>query len=126
MTRLPNAIGELVGISYLEAKSNEIAELPASLGNLVNCFKMDFSHNMLTVLVPELGKLEGKLNNLEISHNPVVIPPQPVLNRGTREVLKYLRENDRLIKEGKISGLGLTTDPQITTQGKIPKEKPKY
>lgn len=50
---------------------------------------------MLTELPWELGSLEKNLNNLDISHNPLVVPPKAVINKGTKEILIWLQKNEK-------------------------------
>jgi hypothetical protein len=38
-------------LQLLDLKSNELAELPAEIGQLRMCTKVDISHNMLTVFL---------------------------------------------------------------------------
>jgi hypothetical protein len=44
-----------------------------------------------------LGGL-AKLEVMDISHNPLVIPPPDVLNRGTPAVLAWLRKNEKTVR----------------------------
>ena len=189
-------------LQLLDLKSNELAELPAEMGQLKMCTKIDLSHNMLTVppppffstflpllslfllsskllhLVVYLGNLQRRwtcpmcsrhcqtllslllfsfsfslgatclwrlifpdippflylshlshlfhlfqtltlkqelpwemanlssLNILEVSHNPLIIPPRPVVNKGTQEILGWLKNNEKQGRKSKTSGLG--------------------
>jgi len=61
---------------------------------------------MLTELPWELGGLDRNLNILEIGHNPLVIPPSNVVNKGTPEILEWLKKNEKEGRRGKASGLG--------------------
>jgi hypothetical protein len=46
------------------------------------------------------------LNILEVSHNPLIIPPRPVVNKGTQEILQWLKKNEKEGRKSKASGLG--------------------
>jgi len=54
-----------------------------------------------------LGGLTQYLNILEVGHNPLVIPPRPVVNKGTAEILQWLKKNEKEGRKGKVSGLGI-------------------
>jgi len=110
LTTLPASIGNLVNLESLDIKSNEISNLPDDVGKLVKCKKMDYGHNMLTELPWDLARLESSLNVLELGHNPLVIPPRPIINRGTPEVLKWLKQNEKEGRKAKVSGLGIQKD----------------
>lgn len=71
-------------MTNLDLKSNEIAELPDEISQLVACKKIDVSHNMLTELPWTIGSMT-ELKNLDLSHNPLVIPPRVVIQKGTEE-----------------------------------------
>ena len=40
-------------------------------------------------------------------HNPLTIPPGDVVNRGTAEILNWLRKNEKMGRKGQASGLGM-------------------
>ena len=61
---------------------------------------------MITELPWEIGGMQ--LNILEVSHNPLVIPPTSVVNRGTAAILEWLKKNEKTGRSGKVSGLGIT------------------
>jgi Leucine-rich repeat (LRR) protein len=159
-------------LQLLDLKSNELAELPAEIGMLKLCTKIDISHNMLTVPPPQviLNSLELLRNNcshkyssfsfsvsflslfsffsvtfhfslllfiftflfslfssfvtnenvqelpwemgnltvlniLDVGHNPLIIPPRPVINKGTTEVLLWLKKNEKEGRKTKVTGL---------------------
>lgn len=72
---------------------------------------MDLSHNMITELPWEVGSLD-RLTVLDLSHNPTVIPPKPVLNKGTPAVLAWLKRNEREGRKAKVLGLTLKEGAQ--------------
>jgi len=110
LTTVPHSIGKLSKLTLLDIKSNEIAELPIEMGKLLELKKIDCSHNMLTELPWEMGSLQQNLSVLEIGHNPLVIPPRPVIAKGTLEILKWLKSNEKEGQKAKVSGLGLQKD----------------
>jgi hypothetical protein len=124
---LPPTIALLTALTKLDIKGNEIHELPSEVGELSSVVKIDMSHNMMTKCAPllytlipalcvrwltthrvcarvlsslpwELGSLP-KLEVMDISHNPLVIPPPDVLNRGTPAVLAWLRKNEKTVRD---------------------------
>jgi hypothetical protein len=46
----------------------------------------------------ELGRLEGTLHVMELGHNPLVIPPGPIVNKGTAAILEWLKKNEKEVK----------------------------
>jgi len=97
----------LTNLQQLDIKHNEVAYLPPEMGYLIQCSKMDLSHNMITEVPWEFGELENTLNILDISHNPVVIPPKPEINKGVKAMLGWLKKNEKEGRKAKVSGLGL-------------------
>jgi hypothetical protein len=73
-------------------KHNEVAFLPVDLGKLKKLKKFDISFNMVTHLPFELGDLHD-LKTLDVSRNPLIIPPRPVVDKGTIAILDYLAKN---------------------------------
>jgi len=60
---------------------------------------------MMKELPFELGQLE-RVKMLEVSHNPLLIPPQPIVAKGADAILDWLRKNEQRGKKVKASGLG--------------------
>lgn len=69
------------------------------------CTKIDLSHNMLTELPWEMANLSA-LNILDVGHNPLIIPPRSAIQKGTQEVLLWLKKNEKEGRKSKVSGLG--------------------
>jgi len=108
LVTLPISIGELQNLTALDCRSNELSEIPDTIGDLLRCQKMDFSNNMLTELPWNLWKLQhGKLVVLDVNYNPLIVPPKPILNKGTPCVLEWLRRNERVGRKSKVIGLTL-------------------
>jgi len=42
---------------------------------------------------------------LDLAYNPLVIPPKPVVNKGTPVILNWLRRNEKEGRKHKIVGL---------------------
>ena len=64
------------------------------------------SQNMVTQLPVEMGQMDT-LQQLDVAHNPMFIPPGPEINKGTRNMIEWLREHEKQIREGKVKGLGV-------------------
>jgi hypothetical protein len=69
---------------------------------------MDLSHNMLTEIPWEMGALEESLAQMNVDHNPLVVPPKVIVNKGTPAMLNWLAKNEAQGRKAKVSGLGLT------------------
>jgi hypothetical protein len=65
------------------------------------------SHNMVTELPWELGNLVGSLTQLNVDHNPLIVPPKVVITKGTEGMLDWLAKNEKTGRKAKVSGLGL-------------------
>jgi hypothetical protein len=44
-----------------------------------------------------MGELEETLTTLDVSHNPLVIPPKMEVNKGTRLMLNWLKKNEKIV-----------------------------
>jgi len=88
---LPEAIGQLTGLTTLDLSGNQLTALPEAIGQLTALTTLDLSSNRLTVLPDAIGQLAG-LITLDLSRNPQLSDPPPeVIARGTQAVLAFLR-----------------------------------
>lgn len=62
---------------------------------------------MLTELPWEFGRLENSLKILDVGYNPLVIPPRPIVDKGTSAILDWLKKNEEKGRKARVSGLGL-------------------
>jgi len=72
---------------------------------MTNLRKIDISHNMLTELPWEMGNLEDTLKIFDVQYNPLVIPPRPVVDKGTQSILNWLAKNADKAKLARKGGL---------------------
>ena len=86
---LPSQIGLLTNITRLRVTNNRITALPSEIGNLCNMTELGVSDNQLREL-PALGHLTA-LRNLEVANNPLTVPPDTVIRKGTFAIVNYLR-----------------------------------
>ncbi|MGB7339058.1 MAG: hypothetical protein WBC91_09220, partial [Phototrophicaceae bacterium] len=95
---------------------NQLITFPSEIGNLTNLCSLQLADNQLRHLPASLGQLsnlERDNCNLNISGNPLISPPQSVLNDGTPAILVYLRNQagwhlQRLIISGASAIGGIT------------------
>jgi len=80
----------------LDIKGNELKELPEEICRCTALTKIDMSQNLVTMLPWELHKLEA-LATLDVERNPLVIPPRPEVAKGTKAMLKFLKDNEKLV-----------------------------
>jgi len=66
---------------------------------------------MLTELPWDMA-LMTELKNLDVSHNPLVIPPRPVIQKGTEAILEWIKKNEKEGRKGKVSGLGMKEEQE--------------
>ncbi|WJX68385.1 hypothetical protein P8452_52758 [Trifolium repens] len=62
------------------------------LKNFTSLVELDLSDNNISALPPELGLLEPSLQALRLDGNPLRSIRRPVLDKGTKAVLKYLKD----------------------------------
>lgn len=86
---LPAQIGLLTCITRLRVSNNRLRALPPEVGNLYNMTELGVSDNQLREL-PALGHLTA-LRSLLVANNPLVLPPDTIIRKGTFAVVNYLR-----------------------------------
>ncbi|KAJ1401923.1 Leucine-rich repeat, partial [Sesbania bispinosa] len=62
------------------------------LKDLTSLTELDLSDNNISALPPELGLLEPSLQVLRLDGNPFRSIRRTVLDKGTKAVLKYLKD----------------------------------
>ncbi|XP_071827290.1 uncharacterized protein [Apostichopus japonicus] len=89
---VPDEVFEkLPNLKWLDLRYNQIKVLP------ITCAKHRFLRtlllegNLLTELPPELG-LVKTLTGLNLRGNPLEFPPQRILEKGIKEIMRYLRD----------------------------------
>lgn len=98
LTNLPPEIGNLSHLYTLVLSHNNLHSLPAEVGNLSKLCYLDTGYNQLQHLPTELAQLEslrGMNCEMNVDGNPLISPPQEVIDGGTPAILDYL-ENQAL------------------------------
>lgn len=95
-------------MEHLDLKHNQLRDLPDELGNLKRLAKLDISHNMIQEIPWGLGNLRDVLTQMNVDHNPIVVPPKAILTKGTQTILIWLSKNEATGRQAKVSGLGMT------------------
>jgi Leucine-rich repeat (LRR) protein len=125
LTALPPEIGQLSRLNRLKLGGNQLATLPDEIANLQSLVYLDLSFNNFRHLPTSLAALTVLRNQmvncsltitecgLNVNENPLISPPEEVLDRGTSAILAYLRNEawwhlQKLIAGG-VSILGLVT-----------------
>jgi len=62
---------------------------------------------MLVSLPYEMGNMQQNLKVLDVSRNTLIVPPRPIVDKGTACILDWLQKNRG--KEVKVSGLTVAT-----------------
>jgi Leucine Rich Repeat (LRR) protein len=100
LTRLPAEIGQLSNLQSLYLWNNQLTSLPTEIGQLTTLCYLGLSYNNLRHLpntisdLPRLTELEqcgGAPSGLYLNGNPLITPPQEVIDEGTEAVSAYLR-----------------------------------
>ncbi len=87
LTEIPAKIGELVNLRELHLKDNRLTTLPPEIGKLVNLTDLNVPYNELTTLPPEIGNLVS-LRILYLSGNKLTTLPREIGNlKNLRAIL---------------------------------------
>jgi len=98
----------LTDLEVLDCKHNEISYLLPEIGNLMKLKTFDLSFNMVTHLPFELGNLQDCLKSLDVSRNPLLVPPKAIIDKGTIALLDWLYKN----KNANLKAEGLAVKAQ--------------
>ncbi|KAI5651342.1 leucine rich repeat domain-containing protein [Phthorimaea operculella] len=75
---------------YLDLRDNCLRELPTTIKNHQSLTHLLVQNNCLTALPNELGTLSLKI--LQVSGNPLMYPPEEILNAGQSKILSFLHD----------------------------------
>ncbi|XP_019051523.1 PREDICTED: plant intracellular Ras-group-related LRR protein 6 isoform X2 [Nelumbo nucifera] len=89
---VPLDIMSLEQLRILDLGQNSLQTIPEGFKNLTSLVELDLSDNNITTLPPELGLLETSLQALRLDGNPLRSIRRAILDRGTKVVLKYLKD----------------------------------
>ncbi|XP_062609001.1 leucine-rich repeat-containing protein 27-like isoform X4 [Saccostrea cucullata] len=108
LTGLPDDFFDcLPRLTWLDLRKNKLLRLPSVYTGRHNHLRtLLLEGNKLRSLPLELGLIKS-LNGLNISNNPIEFPPKDIMEKGTAEILKFLRE----MLQAKSSGQLLNGSP---------------
>nr|XP_034327241.1 leucine-rich repeat-containing protein 27 isoform X7 [Crassostrea gigas] len=108
LTSLPDDFFDcLPRLTWLDLRRNKLLRLPSVYTGRHNHLRtLLLEGNKLRSLPLELGLIKS-LNGLNISNNPIEFPPKDIMEKGTAEILKFLRE----MLQAKSSGQLLNGSP---------------
>ncbi|KAL0918241.1 hypothetical protein M5K25_010239 [Dendrobium thyrsiflorum] len=92
LSHIPPSILSLQQLRVLDLSQNLLVSLPEDIRNLTCLQELDLSNNNIAALPSELGLLESHLQVLKLDGNPLRSIRRPVLDRGTKAILKYLKD----------------------------------
>lgn len=95
LSSLPQELGNIKNLTTLDLDENQLLSLPPEIGKLTNLETLHLRDNQLSELPPELGDLQN-LTTLNLANNRLSDAITAAKERGTRELLAYLRS----LKEG--------------------------
>ena len=75
LSTLPDTLGQLTQLEYLDLSLNELTALPESLGQLTWLLRLKLFHNQLSDLPESLGQLT-RLEDLDLSDNQLRVLPE--------------------------------------------------
>ncbi|XP_057528484.1 plant intracellular Ras-group-related LRR protein 6 isoform X1 [Amaranthus tricolor] len=89
---VPSDILTLRKLQILDLSQNSLTSIPEGFQNMSTLTELDLSDNNITTLPPELGLLEPSLQALRLDGNPLRSIRRTILDRGTKAILKYLKD----------------------------------
>ncbi|XVF78281.1 hypothetical protein PTKIN_Ptkin14bG0119100 [Pterospermum kingtungense] len=92
LREVPSEIMNLHQLQILGLSQNSLQSIPEGLKRLSSLTELDLSDNNISALPPELGLLEPTLQVLRLDGNPLRSIRRPILDKGTKAVLKYLKD----------------------------------
>lgn len=87
--------GDILSLSklrVLDMSQNSLQLIPEGFKDATSLQELRLSDNNISTLPPELGLLEPTLQVLQLDGNPLRSIRRPILDRGTKAVLKYLKD----------------------------------
>jgi Leucine-rich repeat (LRR) protein len=92
LSEVPEDILNLSNLIILDLNQNSLQSIPKGIKNMTSLKHLDISNNNISSLPPELGLLEPTLEVLRLDGNPLRSIRRPILERGTKAVLNYLKD----------------------------------
>jgi internalin A len=88
---LPESIGQLISLTYLSIRGNQLNALPESIGQLNSLVSLDISENELNELPNSVGQLMN-LSNFIIDDNPLIEISPEIVNKDGIAVRNYYQQ----------------------------------
>lgn len=92
LCEVPSDILSLQQLQILDLSQNSLQLIPEGFKNLTSLTELNLSDNSISTLPLELGLLEPSLQALRLDGNPLRSIRRTILDRGTKAVLKYLKD----------------------------------
>jgi len=87
---IPPEISRLTALIDFSFSDNSVKSIPSQLASLTCLTELSFIDNAITAIPPELGLLKN-LKKMHTDNNDIKSPPREILNKGTSEILSFLR-----------------------------------
>ena len=85
ISTIPESIGQLKKLNYLDLSYNDIESLPDSIGQLESLYELNLSHNKISTIPESIGLLEN-ISMFNVSYNEIFSLPESI---GTIGQLAY-------------------------------------
>ncbi|KAK3427026.1 hypothetical protein EUGRSUZ_F03334 [Eucalyptus grandis] len=92
LQEFPSDILSLTHLKILDLGQNSLQIIPEEIGTLTTLTELDLSNNNIPSLPPQLGFLEDSLQALRLEGNPLRSIRRTILDKGTKAILKYLKD----------------------------------
>ncbi|KAJ2939301.1 hypothetical protein O0L34_g13397 [Tuta absoluta] len=106
-------------LAYLDLRDNCLKEIPTTIKNHQTLTHLLLQNNCLTALPDELGTLSLKI--LQVSGNPIMYPPEEIVNAGQAKILSFLHDKyvERVLEDSQEFDSVTTTDDPKTVSSEM-------
>ncbi|CAH8553989.1 unnamed protein product [Heterobilharzia americana] len=116
----PELLKSLNKLRWLDLRNNNLENIPTEIKHLKELQTLLLDNNKIKILPVELGLLK-KLAVLHHRNNPIEFPPEDVLEKGSKHIVKYLYDcYSSLVNIATNKGLSLfmhsTEDDELKTR----------
>lgn len=102
---LPESIGNLVNLQFLDLRGNNLKNLPKSFENLINLQYLDLSSNIYLNKIPKFLEKHPNLLNFYLSENSLFLPSESFVCKNFHKMPKIIEFEGKRITQREFSVL---------------------